>query len=70
MYKKSIETFLARFGKEYTWELRDMVMGTVEQDTAKILVNECNLPITVDEFRTQIKELQRDELRKAELMPG
>lgn len=47
-----------------------MVMGTVEQDTAKILVNEMNLPITEEEFRVQIKELQRDGLSQAQLLPG
>lgn len=70
VYKASIEQYLATFGKVYTWELRDMVMGTVEQDTAKILVNELNLPISPDEFRVQLKEYQRDGLCAAQLMPG
>lgn len=70
IYKQSIEQVLAKYGKEYTWELRDMVMGTVEQDTAKILINELNLPLTSEQFRAELKASQKGGLSQAQFMPG
>lgn len=47
-----------------------MVMGTVEQDTAKILVNELNLPVTDLELRVELKGHQKNGLSQAQFMPG
>ena len=54
----------------YSWELRDKIMGTVEQDTARIIVEEMNLPINSEQVQVELKKLQRETLKQAQLMPG
>lgn len=67
---KCYSELVARYGKSYTIELRNMVLGTVEQDCAKIIISELNLPVSPEELRTQIKELQAKCLSTAQFMPG
>lgn len=56
--------------KPYPWETRIRILGTTEQMTAKIAVNELQLPITVDEFRQKFSELARIRLRDCAWLRG
>jgi hypothetical protein len=61
---------IASFGKEYSPELRLAVLGTKEQDTARIIVESLNLPVSPKEFAIKAKVEQVKVMGKADLMPG
>lgn len=60
----------SKYGKSYTSEVREKVLGTVEKDSCAILVKELDLPISPEELLTQQHQLQREMLPKAKLLPG
>jgi len=60
----------AKFGKSYPKDVRMKVLGCTEQTAASIIINELQLPITVEEYRRQVDELLDDMLKEATLMDG
>lgn len=58
------------YGKPYPKETRMRILGTTEQTTAKIAINDLNLPITVTEFRQIFSTLLKQRLADLSLMPG
>lgn len=58
------------YNKPYPWDTRIRILGTTEQMTAKIAVNELALPITVDEFRAKFSELARVRLQTVPWLRG
>lgn len=61
---------ISRYGKKYPIELRKKILGTTELNTATVITKELNLPLTPDEYQTEVKKLQKDRLHTAEIMPG
>lgn len=61
---------LGKYGKTYTPEVREKVLGTVEKDTCAILIKELDLPISPEELMAQQRQLQREMLPNTMLMPG
>lgn len=58
------------YNKPYPWDTRIRILGTTEQMTAKIAINDLQLPITVDEFRQKYSELARKRLRNVTWLRG
>lgn len=58
------------YGKEYTLDVKVKILGTPEPDTAKIAVEEMQLPITPDEFLAKYKPRCLELLQNPNLMPG
>lgn len=58
------------YNKPYPWDTRIRILGTTEQMTAKIAVNDLKLPITVDEFRQKFCELGRKRLQNVGWLRG
>lgn len=56
--------------KPYPYDVRMRILGTTEQMTAKIAVNELHLPITVDEFKLRFSDLGRKRLANVPLFKG
>lgn len=56
--------------KPYPHDVRMRILGTTEQMTAKIAVNELHLPITVDQFKLRFSELGRNRLANVNLLKG
>ncbi|CAH1112929.1 unnamed protein product [Psylliodes chrysocephalus] len=69
-YDKIINDIVMVYGKEYNDDCKVKVLGTPEQDTAKIVVEELGLPITPQEFLTIYKKKQMTELTNPPLLPG
>lgn len=61
---------VAKYGKEYTWDLRMRVLGCTEQMSVHKIVSELKLPISEERYRAEVKELLRKMLPEATLMPG
>lgn len=45
-------------------------MGTTDQRSAEIAIDECKLPITVKEFLTQYHKMCRERMRTVPLLKG
>lgn len=70
VYDKIINDIAHQFGKEYVTEVKLKVLGTPEQDTAKILIRELDLPLSSEEFLLMYKLKVKEELQNPSLMPG
>lgn len=70
MYTSVFDTITSRYGKKYSWELRQKVMGKTFGEGAKMIIEELNMPITVDEFQKECATLFEDELPNAKVLPG
>jgi pseudouridine-5'-monophosphatase len=60
----------SKYGKIYTSEVREKVLGTMESDSCAILTKELNLPMSPQELLIQQRLLQNEMLPKTKLMPG
>lgn len=69
-YAKVIDSILNKFGKKYTDDMRMKVLGTPEQMTAKLLVEEMKLPINSDEFLTIFHKKCHEALQHPPLIDG
>lgn len=50
LYTIAFQNILSRFGKDYTFELKQRLMGLQSLETAKIIIEELDLPMTVEQF--------------------
>ena len=50
LYAKAYKNVLGNYGKEYTLDLKIKIMGRSGLEGAEIIINECQLPLSVDEF--------------------
>lgn len=70
VYDKIIIDIAAQYDKEYTRDIRLRILGTPEEDTARIAVTEMGLPISPEEFLVIYKKKVFQELQNPALMPG
>ncbi|XP_037039522.1 probable pseudouridine-5'-phosphatase isoform X1 [Bradysia coprophila] len=70
IYEGLVRDIAKMYDKNYDWDTRLRILGTTEQMTAKIAVNELKLPITVDQFRQKFSELGRKRLRNVTWLRG
>lgn len=70
IYEKSVRAICESFGKDYRQDVRLKVMGTTEQKTAETVINECEVPLTVEEFLHRLDDLVRVEFQHLNLMKG
>lgn len=70
IYEESIRQICKTFGKEYPHEVRMKVMGTTEQNTAAIVINELSLPIDVSQFLHKLDDIVRTEFTRLNLLNG
>lgn len=70
IYESSCRDILQSFGKDYPHETRMKVLGTTEQATARIIINDLDLPITIQQFLDKQHTICRREFKKLDLMKG
>ncbi len=58
------------FGKPYPFDVRMKILGTTEQRTAEIAVNDLKLPITTNDFIKRFDKLGRERLGDVPLLRG
>lgn len=69
-YEKVIQQIAGKYGKIYTKEIKISLLGTTEQDTARIAVASMELPITPKEFHQRFSDLCQTALENAPLFKG
>lgn len=70
IYKKIISEIAESYDKKYTRDIQLKVLGTTEQATASVVIKECGLPLTVNEFLNDFHKRQKTTLCNAGLMEG
>uniref|UniRef100_A0AAG5CXI8 Pseudouridine-5'-phosphatase n=1 Tax=Anopheles atroparvus TaxID=41427 RepID=A0AAG5CXI8_ANOAO len=70
IYENIFRTLLKSYNSPYPAATRLKVMGTTEQRSCSILVNDLKLPCTVEEFLVQFRRDQLLQLGHAPLMKG
>jgi len=70
IHKQSVTAVASKFGKTYNLDLRYRVLGAPEFDGAKMVVNELNLPISIEEFMIMVREFENKVLSDVGLLPG
>lgn len=70
IYESSCREILKSFGKEYPFVTRMKVLGTTEQATARIIINDLDLPITIQQFLDKQHIICRREFKKLDLLKG
>uniref|UniRef100_A0A8W7PA82 Uncharacterized protein n=1 Tax=Anopheles coluzzii TaxID=1518534 RepID=A0A8W7PA82_ANOCL len=68
IYENILRDLLKSYNSPYPWPTRMKVMGTTEQRTCSILVNDLKLPCSVDEFLARFRRDQLLHLGRAPLM--
>ncbi|KAI8817440.1 HAD-like domain-containing protein [Fimicolochytrium jonesii] len=57
-------------GTRFTWELKSQLMGRTAVESAQIVVEALNLPLTVDEYINTLTEKQAKMWSSCEVLPG
>ncbi|KAH9418563.1 Pseudouridine-5'-phosphatase [Dermatophagoides pteronyssinus] len=71
MYEKAINSVTQRYGRDYPFEVKMKIMGRINPEGAQIIINELQLPLTVDEYTQQVDEEYRKVFSDyVPLMPG
>ncbi len=71
LYFKLISDFLAKYGHTYTHEVRRKLMGRQFQKSAKILVEEYNLPVDPSEIVEYVhSRIKPESWRNTKFLPG
>ena len=70
LYTLCTQKILDRYGKTYDWPLKTRVMGRKPLDAAGFIVDALELPISAEEFHTELYSLLGELFPDAEMMPG
>ncbi|EDW84088.1 uncharacterized protein Dwil_GK13331 [Drosophila willistoni] len=70
IYEEVTAEIAAKYGKTYTVDTRFRVMGTTYRRSAEIVIEECELPITVDEYLDQYMRMCAERVLTVPLLEG
>ncbi|CAB3374917.1 Hypothetical predicted protein [Cloeon dipterum] len=70
LYTKITQMIADRFGKTYTWELKQSLMGFTGPDAAIKLIEGMGLPLSPEEYIKESHILYNEYFPKSNLMPG
>jgi len=72
LYTKAKKNVIAKYGgrEQFTRDLESKTAGKQAFDVAEIITEECNLPLTPDEFVAELDTMLKPILPTAQLKPG
>jgi pseudouridine-5'-monophosphatase len=69
-YTKAHQIVAARYGKVFDWSLKSKMIGLRAEDSARVMIRELELPVTVAAYLEERKHLLEEMFPQAEPMPG
>ncbi|XP_028176665.1 pseudouridine-5'-phosphatase-like [Ostrinia furnacalis] len=70
LYTESFTRVCAKYGKEFTWELKSTLLGFQGHECAEKITKTLNLPITKEEFMNECSKINEVLFPNVQLMPG
>ncbi|XP_060082641.1 pseudouridine-5'-phosphatase-like [Ylistrum balloti] len=70
LYTVITDKIVGEYGKTFTWEVKSKQMGKKDVEAAKILIDELQLPMTVEEYLVKAREQQNILFPGVDLLPG
>ncbi len=69
-YTKAHEIMAARYGKVFDWTVKSKMIGLRAEDSANVLINSLQLPMSVPEYLAARKHLLAEMFPNSEPLPG
>lgn len=70
LYTEVTRSIAEPYGKEYTWEIKQTVMGLQREEAAQAIINALDLPMTVDEYVQVSTEKINEVMPNCNMLPG
>ncbi|XP_035225987.1 pseudouridine-5'-phosphatase-like [Stegodyphus dumicola] len=70
LYTNIGEAIANRYGKTFTWDVKVKCMGKVADDAARTMIEELQLPITIQEYQDACAALSDELFLQTEVLPG
>ncbi|XP_066261600.1 probable pseudouridine-5'-phosphatase isoform X1 [Euwallacea similis] len=70
LYTKAVQNVLNKYNRTFTWEVKAGMMGLHRFEASKYIVNKLNLPITWEEYDTEIHKEYQVVLANPTVFPG
>lgn len=70
LYTEAFQNIVSQYGKEYTFEIKLKLMGRQAAESAAILIDILQLPITVEEFLILSKKQYEVLFEDTKVLPG
>ncbi|XP_076098965.1 pseudouridine-5'-phosphatase-like isoform X1 [Mytilus galloprovincialis] len=70
LYSQITQDIVSKYGKNFTWAIKSQQMGKKETEASKIIIDELELPLTVEEYLALAHKEQEVLFPKVDFMPG
>lgn len=70
LYTIGFQEVASRYGKQFTFDLKTKIMGQQSREFAGNIIDELELPMTVDEFLSETKMIFEKLFPESKIMPG
>ncbi|GAU99150.1 hypothetical protein RvY_10191 [Ramazzottius varieornatus] len=69
-YTQILEEYCIKYGKAFTWEVKQRQMGRKEREAALVAIETLRLPVTVDEYIKHVRQELTHVLPTCKFLPG
>ncbi|KFD65574.1 hypothetical protein M514_05924 [Trichuris suis] len=69
-YTEAHNRLLKKYGKQLSWDVKSKMMGRTQNEAYQILINEMELPMTVEQVKTEMDGYLEELFPRSSLMPG
>ncbi|XP_026735831.1 pseudouridine-5'-phosphatase-like isoform X3 [Trichoplusia ni] len=70
LYMVGFQDVASRYGKVFTFELKTKIMGQQSKEFAGTIINELDLPLTVEEFLAETRAIFEKSFPDCKILPG
>ncbi|XP_076753497.1 pseudouridine-5'-phosphatase isoform X2 [Xylocopa sonorina] len=70
LYTEAFNRITRHYGKEFTWEHKAKIMGFQTTAVAQAVIDMLSLPMTIEDFQTEVVKAYEELFPTAILMPG
>ncbi|KAL5476180.1 hypothetical protein EMCRGX_G026094 [Ephydatia muelleri] len=70
LYSRCTQSILDRYGKQFTWDIKQKMMGRKALEAASILITHTGIPLAPEEFHKELYSTLNAIFPEAALMPG